>query len=89
MREKILRTAGVLVLVATSFMTGRMHGTASAASDPIARCAIWVPQEWGEFAGGTSSGVAFRDSNDTLRFINQFPCGQDGAPLVALEIRRR
>jgi hypothetical protein len=34
----------------------------------------------------TQSGLAFEDSAGTLRFLTNIPC--DGAPVVALEIRR-
>lgn len=51
-------------------------------------CMANVPQEWGEFVGGSEqSGVTFRDRQGTLRFVTTFPC--DGTiPAVALEVRR-
>jgi hypothetical protein len=46
-----------------------------------------VPKSWGQFRGGSAqTGLAFEDSQGTLRFLTNIPC--DGTPLVALEIRR-
>jgi hypothetical protein len=50
-------------------------------------CVASVPKSWGVFKGAsTQSGLAFEDSAGTLRFLTNIPC--DGAPVVALEIRR-
>jgi hypothetical protein len=89
MKKRILWTAIALVIAAASFMGGRAQGKPAAAQEQLSRCAIVIPHEWGDYVGASSYGVAFRDSNDTMRFINQFPCGQDGPPIVGLEIRRR
>jgi hypothetical protein len=46
-----------------------------------------VPKSWGQYRGGSAqSGLSFEDSNGTLRFITNLPCG--ATPVVALEIRR-
>ncbi|HEY2351921.1 MAG TPA: hypothetical protein VGH83_05390 [Candidatus Acidoferrum sp.] len=50
-------------------------------------CVATIPKSWGAFRGGsTQAGLAFEDSAGTLRFVTNVPC--DGAPVVALEIRR-
>lgn len=50
-------------------------------------CVASVPRAWGAFKGAsTQSGLAFEDASGTLRFLTNIPC--DGAPVVALEIRR-
>ena len=50
-------------------------------------CVATVPKAWGQYKGGsTQSGLAFEDSNGTLRFATSIPCG--ATPPVALEIRR-
>jgi hypothetical protein len=45
----------------------------------MARCTAVVPQDWGEYVDTNSYGAAFRDANGTLRFVNKFPCGLEGA----------
>jgi hypothetical protein len=89
MRKRILWAVVVLVIATASFMGGNVHGKGTPAQNLQSRCAIVVPQDWGEYVGSGSYGVAFRDGNGTLRFVNQFPCGLEGAPQVALEIRRK
>jgi hypothetical protein len=50
-------------------------------------CVATVPRSWGTFRGASAqSGLAFEDSNGTLRFVTNIPC--DGTPIVSLEIRR-
>ena len=89
MKKRVLWAAVVLAIATATFVAGRLQGKASPAQDMTARCAIVVPQDWGEYVDTGSYGVAFRDANGTLRFVNKFPCGLEGAPQVALEIRRK
>jgi len=50
-------------------------------------CVASVPKSWGVFQGASvQTGLAFEDSEGTLRFLTNIPC--DGSPLVALEVRR-
>lgn len=57
------------------------------AAPQSSQCVATVPKVWGEYRGGSAqSGLAFEDSNGTLRFITNLPCG--AVPTVALEIRR-
>ena len=88
MKKRILWAAIVLAVVVASFLTGKVQGKSGPAQD-LSRCAIVVPQDWGEYVGSGSYGAAFRDANGTLRFVNKFPCGLEGAPQVVLEIRRK
>jgi len=51
------------------------------------QCVSIVPKAWGQYRGGSAqSGLSFEDSNGTLRFVTNLPCGS--VPTVALEIRR-
>jgi hypothetical protein len=63
------------------------HASTPGRQDLQAQCVAYVPPEWGEFKGGsTSVGLSFEDSEGTLRFVTNVPC--IGTPPVALEIRR-
>ena len=54
----------------------------------IGVCVSSVPKEWGQFKGGSEqTGVAFEDSQGTLRFVTTFPCN-GVTPQVAMEVRR-
>ncbi len=60
------------------------------AQTTVGRCVAHVPPEWGTFRGAAQGyGLAFEDSDGTVRFINQMPCGLEGAPIVSLEVHRR
>jgi hypothetical protein len=64
---------------------GDVHAPAMAPQD--AQCVSIVPKTWGQYRGGSAqSGLSFEDSNGTLRFVTNLPCGS--VPTVALEIRR-
>jgi len=92
MKRVIFSAAFSLLLAATFFITRKTQ--ANPASSPVAqdsssRCIASVPLDWGEYVDSSTNGVAFRDSSGTLRFVKNFPCGLEGAPNVALEIRRK
>lgn len=92
--KKALFCAAAALLFATTFFLVRKtqaHPAPAAATpqDSASRCIANVPLDWGEYVDSSTNGVAFRDSNGTLRFVKNFPCGLEGAPNVALEIRRK
>ena len=78
----------VMILVGVKLLFFPTRTTKASRQEVIGACVANVPQEWGEFAGGSeTTGVAFEDKQGTLRFITNFPC--DGRiPAVALEVRR-
>jgi len=56
-------------------------------------CKLTVPRSWGEYKGGSAYGLAFQDSNGTLRFLLHPDCSNirsysDYGP-VDLEVERR
>lgn len=89
MRNRIV----TLLLVLLVFVAGKLllFPTRRAKASPqetFGACVAQVPQEWGEFVGGSEqSGVTFRDKQGTLRFVTTFPCNGT-VPAVALEVRR-
>lgn len=89
MKKKLFWSIAVLVIALYSFLAGRTQGNPAPPQELAARCVFSVPKEWGEYVGSGSYGLAFRDSNGSLRFINTFPCGLEGAPQVSLAIRRK
>jgi hypothetical protein len=63
------------------------HAAVPAAVPQDSQCVSIVPKAWGQYRGGSAqSGLSFEDSNGTLRFVTNLPCGS--VPIVALEIRR-
>lgn len=90
LRKRILLPTITLLLIGASLLAGRTQGRPAAAQqDMTGRCLINAPQDWGKYLDSGSYGVVFEDTNGTLRFVNRFPCGLEGAPTVALEIRRK
>ena len=87
-------TLTILALIAASAKTtistradARSGAARIAAAPQSSQCVSTVPKTRGEYRGGSAqSGLAFEDSNGTLRFITNLPCG--AVPSVALEIRR-
>ena len=76
----------MLGVAAVLFLPG--HITNAAPQDTFGQCISAVPQEWGQFKGGSEqTGLAFEDSRGTLRFVTSFPCN-GATPPVALEVRR-
>lgn len=56
----------------------------------VGRCVVSIPTQWGTFRGAAQGyGLVFEDNAGTLRFMNQMPCGLEGAPIVSLEVRRK
>ena len=88
MRNRIVKVLlVVMILVGVKLLFFPTPSTKASPQDPLA-CVAQVPQEWGEFVGGSEqSGVAFKDGQGTLRFITNFPCNGT-LPAVALEVRR-
>jgi hypothetical protein len=82
-----LMVAGFLVI---AFVSLKIFAAAPKKPGPqvwTPGCVASVPKAWGAYKGGSAqSGLAFEDSAGTLRFLTNIPC--DGAPAVALEIRR-
>lgn len=89
-------TLTILALIAASAQTtfsthadapSVSAGIAAAPAPQSSTCVATVPKAWGEYRGGSAqSGLSFEDSNGTLRFVTNLPCGS--VPTVALEIRR-
>ncbi len=56
-------------------------------------CVLTVPSGWGEFRGASRDfGLAFQDSDGTLRFIRDLTCEVPGfqrRPPAFLEVRRK
>ena len=80
-----------LVLFSVLLLWARTAGSQSAQTQlpSGSRCVFRVPAEWGDYISSDRYGIAFKDEQGTLRFVTQFPCGFDGPPNVAIEIRRR
>ena len=89
MRNRIV----TLLLVLLVFVAGKLllfptRRVKASPQETFGACVAQVPQEWGEFVGGSEqSGVTFRDKQGTLRFVTTFPCNGT-VPAVALEVRR-
>ena len=93
MKKAFFCAACSLLLAATFFFACKTLASPSPApatpQDSASRCIANVPLDWGEYVDSSTNGVAFRDQSGTLRFVKNFPCGLEGAPNVALEIRRK
>jgi hypothetical protein len=88
MRKKILNLIVVVVLILVIVKLVSAEKTKAAGQNVFGVCVSQVPQAWGQFKGGSQqTGLAFEDTNGTLRFITNFPCNS-ATPAVALEIRR-
>jgi hypothetical protein len=85
---RLLLAAGIiLTLNVAASHKSPAHASTPARQDLQAQCVAYVPTEWGEFKGGsTSMGLSFEDNEGTLRFVTNIPC--IGTPPIALEIRR-
>ena len=78
----------VLVLTGAKLLFFPTKRAKASPQEVFGACVANVPQEWGEFVGGSEqSGVTFRDRQGTLRFVTTFPCNGT-IPAVALEVRR-
>lgn len=83
LRKALLIAAVVLVA------TAALQPTVSP-EQAVGRCQVVVPSDWGTFRGVAQGyGLVFEDSDGTLRFFSQLPCGLEGAPNISMEIRRR
>jgi len=89
MKNRIVKVLLVLsVLVGAKLLFFSTKSAKAAPQEVFGACVAQIPQEWGEFVGGSEqSGIAFRDRQGTLRFITNFPCNGT-IPSVALEVRR-
>jgi hypothetical protein len=88
-KKSIVVLAVILPVATATICAARLLGSARAAQDQSARCAVVVPQDWGDYIGAGSYGLEFKDQSGTIRFVKQFPCGLPGAPLVSLEVHRK
>jgi hypothetical protein len=79
---------GVITLILSAFLAGRLHGATGSVSD-TAKCKTYVPAEWGEYVGSSQYGIVFKDNEGTLRFFRGVPCGHEGTPVIDVEIRRK
>jgi hypothetical protein len=78
----------VLILTEAKLLFFPTKSTKASPQEVFGACVARVPQEWGEFVGGSEqSGVTFRNRQGTLRFVTTFPCNGT-IPSVALEVRR-
>jgi hypothetical protein len=83
----LLAAAIILTLSIVVYRKLPAHASTPARQDLQAQCVAYVPPNWGEFKGGsTSMGLSFEDNEGTLRFVTNIPC--IGTPQIALEIRR-
>jgi hypothetical protein len=89
MKNRIVKVLLLIVgLIGAKLLFFPSQRAKAAPQEVFGVCVADVPQEWGEYVGGSEqSGVVFRDKQGTLRFITNFPCN-GGTPLVALEVRR-
>jgi hypothetical protein len=95
-RQMLMRLAATaLLILALASTSAKINLSASndaragvATTAPQdSQCVSIVPKAWGQYRGGSAqSGLSFEDSNGTLRFVTNLPCG--AVPIVALEIRR-
>ena len=88
-RERIFAIAAIVVIAILTADARGTSGSSSSEQEQSARCAITVPNNWGEYVGAGSYGIEFKDDAGTIRFVKQFPCGLEGAPSVSLEIHRK
>jgi len=66
-------------------------------SSIIGSCSLTIPKEWGQYKGASDWGLAFEDSQGTLRFLRHTRCditsgGSDSNPKAndwELMIRKR
>ena len=89
MKNRIVKVLLVLsALVGAKLLFFPTKRAKAAPQEVFGACVAQIPQEWGEFVGGSEqSGVTFRDRQGTLRFVTTFPCNGT-IPAVALEVRR-
>jgi hypothetical protein len=79
----------VLISAVVKFLLFPAHTTKASPQEVIGMCIAAVPKEWGQFRGGSEQkGIAFEDSQGTLRFVTSFPCN-GVTPPVASEVRRK
>jgi hypothetical protein len=88
MKKLLLVIVLVILISGTVFLMLPAHTTKASAQEIFGMCVSSVPQEWGQFRGGSEqTGLAFEDRQGTLRFVTSFPCN-GLTPPVALEVRR-
>lgn len=89
MKNRIVKALiAVLILIGAKLLFFPTKSTKASPQQNFGACVARVPQEWGEFVGGSAqSGVTFRDRQGTLRFVTTFPCNGT-IPTVALEVTR-
>jgi hypothetical protein len=87
-KKTIIRLAVALAATVTS-CGGYLLAGSRAPQEQTGRCSVVIPNGWGEYVGAGSYGLEFKDEAGTIRFVKQFPCGLEGAPVVSLEVRRK
>lgn len=88
--KKAIIAVAIIAIVGCGLFSTRVESKPSTwGQETPARCQISVPKAWGEFVDSGSYGLAFRDAEGTIRFVNQFPCGLEGDPQVSLAVRRK
>jgi hypothetical protein len=79
----------ILISGVVKFLLFPAQTTKASPQEVIGMCVSSVPKEWGQFKGGSEqTGLAFEDSQGTLRFVTSFPCN-GVTPPIALEVRRK
>jgi hypothetical protein len=88
--RKVIQTILIAILLLVAFVSLKTYAATPKKAEPqvwTPGCVASVPKSWGVYRGASAqSGLAFEDSAGTIRFLTNIPC--DGAPVVALEIRR-
>jgi hypothetical protein len=88
--RKAIQTIVIVILLLVAFVSLKTYAATPKKPEPqvwTPGCVASVPKSWGVYRGASAqSGLAFEDSAGTIRFLTNIPC--DGAPVVALEIRR-
>jgi hypothetical protein len=90
--NSVLRVA--IAALALSGAMGLQQPMANAQKDSFQpACVLTVPSGWGEFKGASHEfGLAFQDTDGTLRFVRDLACEQPGFERrrpAFLEVRRK
>lgn len=88
---------GVLIAVACAalgYTGGKLQPAAVHAQEKYAipgGCIANVPKSWGTFKGASDYGLAFEDSDGSVRFLQHLPCGNGlssmDSPSVAVDLK--
>lgn len=102
MLKRTLNWAGRLAVILAAGMMGGIVGRnypagqrvhAQEKSNSGINCSLTVPRSWGEYKGASAYGLAFQDSNGTLRFLLHPDCSNirsySDSGSSDLEVQRR